>query len=127
MIFQVNTFYNIPEFFDDATNPNARAEAEALLAQVRAEVLARETERFSICASFVDGENSVWRALLEDDPEDTTCHVFDTLTGAYTQVATKTEAYAINEQKKQNFLNSCGLDAVVELEEMPQPTTRQPE
>ena len=124
MIFQVNTFYATPSFFDEATNPNARAEAEALLAQVRIEVFEKEAARFSICATFVDGNDTTWREIQDSDPEDTTCQVFNTLSGSYTQVSNKTEAYALNEQNKQNFLVSCGLDAIVELEEMPQPQSQ---
>lgn len=126
MIYQINKFYDKPEYFDEATNPNAKAEAEALLVQVRAEVLEKEAGRFSICATFVNGNNTTWRQVQESDPEDTVCQVFDSMTGQYTQAATKTEAYALNEQKKQEFLVSCGLDAVIELEEMPtqiQPVT----
>jgi len=124
MIFQVNTFYATPSFFDEATNPNARVEAEALLAQVRIEVLEREATRFSICATFVNGNDTIWRELQDSDPENTICQVFDTLSGSYTQVSNKTEAYVLNEQKKQNFLVSCGLGAIVELEEMPQPQSQ---
>lgn len=122
MIFKVNKFYAEPEYFDGATNPNAKADAEALLAQVRSEVLEKEAVRFSICATFVDGNNTTWREVQDSDPEDTICQVFDTFTGSYTQVPNKTEAYALNEQKKQTFLTSCGLDVVVELDKMPELT-----
>jgi len=126
MIYQVNKFYDKPEYFDDATNLNAKSEAEALLAQVQSEVLVKETGRFSICATFVNGNDTTWRQVQDSDPEDTVCQVFDPMTGQYTQVTTKTEAYVLNEQKKQEFLVSCGLDAVIELGEMPpqiQPVT----
>jgi hypothetical protein len=126
MIYKVNKFYDLPQYFDEATNPNAKADAEALLTQVRAEVLEKEAGRFSICATFVNGNDTTWREVQDSDPEDTVCQVFDTLTGQYTQAVTKTEAYALNEQKKQELLISCGLDAVIELEEMPiqtQPVT----
>lgn len=121
MIYQVNRFYDKPEYFDEATNPNAKADAEALLAQVRSEVLTKEAGRFSICATFVNGSDTTWRSVQDSDPENTECQVFDPITGQYTQVATKTEAYALNEQKKQEFLVSCRLDKVIELEQMPTP------
>ena len=127
MIYQVNKFYTEPEYFDEASNTNAKADAEALLTKVRAEVLEKEAIRFSICATFVSGNETTLREIQESDPEDSESQVFDTLSGSYTQVATKTEAYTLNEQKKQNFLTSCGLDVVVELEEMPQLTTRNAE
>jgi hypothetical protein len=127
MIYQVNKFYTQPEYFDEATNPNAKADAEALLAKVRADVLQKEAGRFSICATFVNGNNTTWREVQESDPEDTVCQVFDTFTGTYTQVDTKTEARALNEQKKQEFLTSSSLISVLELEKMPsliQPATQ---
>jgi hypothetical protein len=120
-IFKVNGFNAKPTYFDDATNPNAKAEAEALLSQKQQDVLAYEAVRFSICATFVNGNDTVWREIQEADPEDTICQVFDTLTGQYTQVNNKTEAFVLNEQKKNQFLQSVCLDTVYELTEMPQP------
>jgi hypothetical protein len=118
MIYKVNKFYVEPEYFDEATNPNAKAEAEALLAQVRVEVLEKEAVRFSICAEFVVGSDTTWRAIQDTDPEDTSCLVLDTSTGTYTKVNNKTEAYALNEQIKQNFLSECMLDTLVEITDM---------
>jgi Holliday junction resolvase RusA-like endonuclease len=119
MIYQVNGYNVEPTYFDEATNSNAKADAEALLAQKQKDVLAYEAVRFSICATFVNGNDTVWREVQESDPENTICQVFDTMTGQYTQVANKTEAYALNEQKKLGFLASVGLDKVIELTEMP--------
>ena len=116
MIYQVYGFNVEPTYFDDATNANAKTDAEILLAQKQKDVLAYEAIRFSICATFVDGNNTTWREIKDTDPEDTICQVFDTFTGSYTQVSNKTEAYALNEQKKQNFLLSVGLDKVYEAD-----------
>ena len=121
MIYQVIGYNVEPTYFDEATNPNAKAEAEALLVQKQTDVLAYEAVRFSICATFVDGNNTTWREVQESDPEDTICQVFDTFTGSYTQCANKTEAYALNAQKQQAFLASIGLDKVIELTELPKP------
>ena len=125
MIYQVNGFNTQPTYFDEATNANAKIEAEALLETTKATVLSQEAVRFSICATFVNGNDTTWREVQETDPEDTVCQVFDTFTGVYTQVNSKTEAYALNEQKKQEFLTSLGLDKVIELTEMP--TEQQPQ
>ena len=127
MIYQVNGFNVEPTYFDETTNPNAKTEAEALLAQKQADVLAYEAVRFSVCATFVNGNDTTWREVQESDPEDTVCQVFDTFTGQYTQCANKTEAYALNNQKQQEFLAYIGLDKVYELEVMPgTPTKPQP-
>lgn len=121
MIYKVNGFNVAPTYFDETTNPNAKSEAEALLAKKQIDVLAYESVRFSICATFVNGNDTTWREVQESDPEDTICQVFDTFTGTYTQVANKTEAFALNEQKKQEFLVSIELDKIYELTEIPKP------
>jgi hypothetical protein len=121
MIYRVNGYNVEPTYFDEATNPNAKADAEALLTQKQADVLAYEAVRFSICATFVNGNDTTWREVQGSDPEDTICQVFDTLTGQYTQVPNKTEAFALNEQKKELFLESVELDKVYEISELPKP------
>ena len=121
MIYKVNGYNVEPTYFDEATNENAKAEAEALLIQKQADVLVFEANRFSICATFVNGNDTTWREIQESDPEDTICQVFDTFAGCYTECPNKTEAHALNEQKKQEFLASLNLDKVYELTEMPVP------
>jgi hypothetical protein len=124
MIYIVNGYNVEPTYFDEATNHNAKADAEALLAQKQQDVLAYEAVRFSICATFVDGNNTTWREIQEADPENTVCQVFDTFTGQYTQVSSKTEAYALNAQKQQAFLAYAGLDKIGEIAVMPAPITQ---
>lgn len=113
MIYQVNGYNVEPTYLEN------KADAEALLVQKQADVLSYEAVRFSICATFVNGNDTIWREIQESDPEDTICQVFDTFTGTYTQCTNKTEAYALNTQKQQAFLASVGLDKVIELTEMP--------
>lgn len=128
MIYKVNGYNTESTYFDETTNPNAKADAEALLSEKQKEVLAYEAVRFSICSTFVNGNDTTWREVQESDPENTVCQVFDTFTGTYTEVQNKTEAYSLNEQKKQQFLASVQLDKVYELEAMPdllsQPVTQ---
>jgi hypothetical protein len=119
MIYKVFGYNTQPTYFDEAVNINAKAEAEALLVQRQEEVLLNEALRFSICAIFVDGNNTTWREVLDSDPEDTVCQVFDTFAGGYTECANKTEAFALNEQKKQAFLTEIKLDKVYEVEVIP--------
>lgn len=135
MIYKVNNFTGAATFFaaQEIVNENNnnfilgdlvvgnKDDAENLLIQRQQEVLLQETDRFSVCSTFVNGNDTTWREVQEADLEDTICQVFDTLTGQYTQVNNKTEAFILNEQKKQNFLVSVGLDSVVEIEELPQP------
>lgn len=134
MIYFVNGYNVNPTFFVEQSvydaNPNyemgtlivgTQADAEALLRQKQQDVLAYEAVRFSVCATFVNGNDTTWREVQESDPENTICQVFDTYTGTYTQCANKTEAFALNEQKKQEFLASVGLDAIQEIAELPKP------
>jgi hypothetical protein len=120
-IYRVNGYNLLPTYFDESTNPNAKEDAELFLAQKQIEILENEAVRFSICATFINGNDTTWREVQESDPENTICQVFDTFTGEYTQVNSKTEAYALNEQKKQNFLAMFGLDKLVEVDEIPKP------
>jgi len=137
MIYKVNGYNTQPKYFVDQTtfeqNPNytlgtlvvgTQSDAEALLSQTQADVLSYEAVRFSVCATFVNGNDTTWREVIESDPEETICQVFDTFTGSYTECSNKTEAFALNEQKKQNFLASVGLDIVVELESLPEEPTQ---
>lgn len=119
MIYKVNGYGSLSRYFDDATNPNAKADAETFLTEMRSKVLTIEASRFSICATFVNGNATTWREIQESDPEDTVCQVFDTYTGKYTQCDNKTQAYALNETKKEAFLKMAQLDKVYELEAMP--------
>jgi hypothetical protein len=119
MIYKVFGYNTDSTYFDEAINVNAKAEAEIYLKQRQSEVLAIETSRFSICATFVDGNNTTWREVLDSDPEDTVCQVFDTFTGQYTECANKTEAHNLNKQKEEAFLKSIFLDKVYEVQTMP--------
>lgn len=123
-IFKVNGYNTDPTYFDESTNVNAKADAESLLTQKQSDVLAYEAMRFSICATFINGNDTTWREVQESDPEDTICQVFDTFTGQYTQCSNKTEAFALNAQKQQQFLASVQLDKVYELEQMPNVATQ---
>lgn len=119
MIYMVNGIEGTPTYFDESVNPNAKADAEAFLKEKREEALSKEAVRFSICATFVNGMDTTWRVIEESDPEDTVCQVFDHVVGVYTEVPNKTEAIALNEQRKQEFLASIALDRVFDLTELP--------
>lgn len=119
MIYKVFGYNAEPTYFDEATNPNAKVEAEALLMQTQKQAILAEAARFSICATFVDGNNTVWREVLDSDPEDTICQVFDTFTGQYTECANKTEAYELNKRKEEAFLAASFLDKVYEVQTIP--------
>lgn len=134
MIYFVNGYNEKPTYFVEQSvfdeNPNyelgtlvvgTKTDAQAFLAQKQVDVLESEAVRFSICVTFVNGNDTTWREVQDSDPEDTICQVFDTYTGTYTECSNKTQAYALNEQKKQEFLASVYLDTVQETNELPKP------
>lgn len=111
-IYKVNTYSGKAEFFDSEINFDAEKNAQDYLMEQRATILNKESVRFSICATFINGNNTIWREVAKDDHENTVCQVFNTLTGHYIQCENKTEAYALNEQLQQKFLDAIGLGEV---------------
>jgi hypothetical protein len=142
MIYKVNGYNSNPIYvvenqatFDSAKtiNPDleivigSQNDAQTLLEKKQEQVLIDEAVRFSICATFVNGNDTTWREVQDSDPEDTICQVFNTYTGIYTQYANKTEAIAANEQLKKEFLPSVRLDKLIELnstDDLPRPVTQ---
>lgn len=113
-----------PTFFDADTNPNAFAEAEALLATYRAEVLALPNIelQFTILRVVpVEGGEKWEPADLSTDPEEGDFQVLDYHTGQYTFYDFKSEAIAAMEVLKQQFLVENHLDKPIELPSMPPP------
>lgn len=102
-----------------AANPSlvcvvgAELDAQQKLATKQQEVLVSESTRFSICATFSLGNDSVWRELQSTDPENIVCQVFNTFTGQYTEYQNKTDAVAANTALQNQFLASVGLDKVI--------------
>lgn len=107
---------NNNEYINGSAVVGTKADAEEFLSKKQQSILQIEASRFNVCATFINGNDHVWRAIEDTDPEDTICQVLDHSNGTYTQCATKTEGFALNEQKKQEFLSSIGLGSVVELE-----------
>ncbi len=132
MIFLVGSFNALPSFFVDQDtcekNPDYKngvlivgtlENAQTHLENSRKQVLESESLRFSICSTFVDGNHTTWRAVLESDPEDTKCQVLNIFTGKYDFYPTKTEAINANKELQEEFLKQCGLDEVKTLDELP--------
>lgn len=137
-IYQVNSYSGNPTFFVenqsviDSVNPDnfivignlvigSKQDAEAKLKEVQKNVLEYEALRFSVCATFVNGNDTTWREIKDSDPEDTICQVFNHVVGQYQQYSNKTEANAAMQKLKEEFLALCNLDKVIELSELPTP------
>jgi hypothetical protein len=119
MIYAVyNYSTNKPTYFDPATNPNALADAEALLLTYRAEALTLPNiaQQFTILRVIqIDGGEKWEPANLDTDPEDGDYQVFDYHTGQYTFYDFKSEAVSAMNALKQQWLVECNLDHVTEL------------
>ncbi len=103
-----------------------RTDAEVQLDVNRQACLAMNTERFSICATFTNGSDTVWRAMQDDDPEEYEYKVFNHMTGVYSTHHTKTAALLENEIRKDEFLVLFGMGSVQEWTEVPIPPPPEP-
>lgn len=125
MVYEVlNYLTNKPTYFDAETNPNALAEAEALLTTYRAEAFAQPSVQlqFTILRVVsVEGGEKWEPADLSTDPEEGDFQVFDYHTGQYTFYDFKSQAISAMEALKQQFLVENNLDKPIELPEMPPP------
>ena len=123
MIYAVyNYFTNKPTYFDPALNPNALADAEALLVIYREEALnySPVVQQFTILrvTQVEDGEK--WApANLQTDPEDGDYQVFDYHTGLYTFYGFKSMAINTMNSLKQQFIIENHLDKPIELPFIP--------
>ena len=122
MIYQVrNPITNELTYFDEATSGTARADADALLLQIRRDFLIQQSPRFAINKVVVEGNNTTWmNADLENDPEDGEYQVLNHETGTYQKCTSLSEAKSLNTQIQNAFLTLCGLDNPVELDKMPE-------
>lgn len=132
-IYKVNSYNGLPTFYVNQETYDSNidtfkygrlivgTEEDATLAlnELKKSVLDYEAIRFSICATFVNGNDTVWRAVQDEDPEETVCQVFNTFTGQYTECKNKTEANVLNESFKEQFLTDIGLNKVFQIEELP--------
>jgi hypothetical protein len=126
MIYQIrNPMTNELTYFDEATSSTAKADADALLLQIRHDFLSYQSPRFAINKVVVEGNNTTWmNADLENDPEDGEYQVLNHEVGTYQKCTSLSEAKAVNAQIQNAFLTLCGLDNPVELDKMPEVKTK---
>jgi hypothetical protein len=120
MIYQVNNIDNGPTYFDDATNTNARAEAQTLLATNQQTYIQNRLKDFHIAKITHNGIGEVWvTANPASDPNEGNYQTFNYTTGLYEVASNLSAAIATQETKKQELLVAAGLNQVRELTEMP--------
>jgi hypothetical protein len=130
MVYEaIDFFTNKSTYFNAETDPNALAEANALVAQYRAAALAAP----NIALYFVilkvvpvEGGEKWEPADLDTDPGDGDYEVFDYYTGTYDRFDLLPDAIAAMESRKQQFIVENNLDKPIELPEMPPPRPTRP-
>lgn len=120
MRYQVNDRVDAPQIYD------TEAEAQAALPAAQAKFMAREGYRFSVVFVQVEGNDTVWRNAMDDDPEDGDYRVFVHTTGQYELHSNKTMAYARMQELKTEFLALVKLDKVYEYALTPAPGSTMP-
>ena len=123
MVYEaIDFFTNKSTYFDADTNPNALAEANALVAQYRAAALAYPPVvlYFVILKVIpVEGGKKSEPVDLATDPEEGDYEVFDYHTGQYTRHSFLSDAVQAMETSKQQFLVESRIDKPTELPEIP--------
>mgnify|MGYP006276628375 CR=1 FL=1 len=124
MIYEVRNQIDGFQYFDEATNPNAKTDAEAARVIAAANYLIQEKNRFSIAHTVVDGNDTVWREVNDSDPEEGDYKCFVHYTGQYETYQTLSAAKARVEELKKQLIVESFLDQIFELAEIPTPPTR---
>lgn len=120
MIYIVTNVLGKIEAFDSSLDSNAEVQANIFLQEVRNQIIEREAVRFQIAKIIQEDNNTTWmNADVDNDPDEGVYQVLDHLIGSYTECASLSEAVALNEERKQLFLQSIGLDKVTVVESLP--------
>jgi hypothetical protein len=124
MIYQVLNGYGEANYFDDTTNQNARAEAQALLTTNQQTFIQNRLKDFHIAKITHNGIGEVWStAVPNSDPNEGNYQTFNHKTGLYEAASNLAAAIATQETKKQELLVFARLNQVWELNEMPRINT----
>ena len=117
---------NIDNPFINSIKIGTEQDANDLLVLNQQTALELEKIRFGIALTIFEGNHTVWRAMIDSDPEYFDYQVFNNITGQYKQCSSKTEAIQENELRKQEFLASVGLDSVNTVDSLPVYVKRKP-
>lgn len=91
--------------------------AQQRLKELQNIYLQQEIDRFAVSIVTMTNDGEVWsKANLETDSEIADYRVFNQVTGLYESVATLTEAKALVQSHKDNFLNSINMADVIVVE-----------
>lgn len=112
------------EYFDDAIIPNAMEVAQQKLNEYTKAYLEQEKIRFHIARVEHNDIGERWFNLTDNEPEVADYRVLDQYTGTYSNAVTLTDALALVEQRKQQFIASLG-DKVSEYIPPVEPTTQE--
>ena len=114
------TFLVIDVFTGDRFEFDSRADADAKAQEIHASSLVREAYRFSVAKEVVNGNDTTWmNADLDNDPEESNYHVFNTFTGQHELVNSLRAAKTRNAELKTQFAAAL----IVSVTEVVQPRT----
>ena len=113
MIFLVRNPFTAEQFeFENHVDADAKA------LEIHAESLIREAYRFTVAKEVVNGNDTTWmNADLDNDPEESNYHVFNTFTGQHELFTSLSSAKTRHEEIKAQFAESL----IVYVEEIVQP------
>lgn len=134
-IFSGASEYYVPTQEDVANNTHlvcvvgSEQDAQQKVNELKQSYFEQEKERFTISKETVVGTDTTWSVIDEaNDPEDYLYQVFNTFTGTYEKVTTKTAALARREELKQQLTTELGdFFEVATLSELPIPQSGLPE
>jgi hypothetical protein len=113
MFYKVSNLGNV-EYFDSELAANTK------LAEIQKAYLEQNDYVFTIAKEVVNGNETTWmNADLENDPEDHTYHVFNTLTGLHEETISLSEAKKLQERIKQEFIADANIDKFEIVETKP--------
>jgi hypothetical protein len=141
MYYQIrNIFTDKLEYYvaDEATviaNPHlicvvgSEQDAQQKVSELKQNYLEQEKERFAVSKETVVGTDTTWSVMDEvNDPEEYLYQVFNTFTGMYEKVTTKTAALTRKEELKQQLITELGdFFEIATLAELPIPQSGLPE
>ena len=93
--------------------------AEARLNEIIYDYLKQEESRFSISLTVVNGNDQIWRNIIDTDPDIGIYQVFNRNTGTYTAYQTLTEAKNANLALQNEFIQSTKNVIYEVLTELP--------
>ena len=109
----------VASFLINSVTIGTETDAQNKLIENQNVLLEREASRFVITTTEINGNDTIWRALSSEDPENGVYEVFNHSTGQYTKYQTLTDAKNAINDFKQQLLSECGLTNYTIIDALP--------